>query len=1069
LKGAMSMKHSTMYAILFSTLSILLSSMVFIPGGIDVDGLTVSGNVLSEDTVWTTGDSPVNVEDNLTVPPGITLTIREGVTVNIGDGKWLNVRGTLIAVGTDQAPVNFTSDGEFDRVNITNGGSALFDHVMVNNTSIGVEAASAGTVARVYNSTFDTDTPALSSISGAEVWAVNCTFISMINVSVSGGTLHEGNWFRLTAMKDNGEGPYEGADLEIFATQPQGSTWTVYDSVSGDDPSTGPDGRTPPVAVEQFLHEGYSSTSRVMVQIKMTAPSRSKQLYPVYMGADFDYTWWMDFTPPRAPANLTVLDKGGTWIKIGWDYPGDPMEVKFFVISHKKHWESDWDTEEPGPSARDWNISTEQPPNEGGGLVEEMEYDIMIRTIDGANNPSPDVGPISVKTLDITPPLPPTDVVIEDVGGHHATLRWNHSASDDVTGYEIFLNNSGGQPSLHSLVEPSETNIQAFNITPLASETDYEIWIRSVDDGEIPRTSAMVGPVSFRTLDITPPDPPILSLTLIDPMQFLNGSGLYNSSQVGLSGSVPGEDRCFIDVFLDGIQYVNPNPDAPRPAAMEGRFFFFITMKEGVHSIRVRAVDPAGNAGPLSNQVNITIDLTPPVMEVNPPNSGTLYVDSDLEMSLEANPADENGIHSVIWRVEGPNENWEYQGDVLVNLFGVGSYIVTVEVADRAGNMNMTSFQVISRLPDRDPPRAWVVSPETNVDLDHAPEFDVRFSEPVMFDMIKAVVVPSDTGAGAIEMLYSFDEKNLTANFLLTSSLEGGSNYTFLMGPVVDLRGNRGENLTFEFRTIDDDRLDSDGDGIPDYYEVLRTFLSPSDPSDASLDSDNDGVSNLDEYIHGTDPGNADTDGDEMTDGWELDHGLSPLDRSDALQDPDRDSYTNLEEFRAGTDPMDSLDHPSSGKSSAPSTLLLLIIVIIAVIAIIGAVLFIVIMGRRRRMASGMEEEGTVPVTGELEEEEEIPEERECPSCGAVLVDGLDYCPECGLSIHPSGDEGGIEPSIPEGEEESIVEDEGSLEDSLPLEGIPENGESDISPPGNEMEDGGSVDMAPVPDLEDLP
>ncbi|MBI3879312.1 MAG: hypothetical protein HY301_04520 [Verrucomicrobia bacterium] len=98
------------------------------------------------------------------------------------------------------------------------------------------------------------------------------------------------------------------------------------------------------------------------------------------------------------------------------------------------------------------------------------------------------------------------------------------------------------------------------------------------------------------------------------------------------------------------------------------------------------------------------------------------------------------------------------------------------------------------------------------------------------------------------------------------------------------------------------DLEDKDHDGIPDAWEVAHG-LNPFDASDAKADPDGDGLTNLEEYLAGTDPHNPDTDGDGLPDGWEVKHGLNPLDPTDARKDFDHDGLTNLEEYLAGTDP----------------------------------------------------------------------------------------------------------------------------------------------------------------------
>jgi len=98
---------------------------------------------------------------------------------------------------------------------------------------------------------------------------------------------------------------------------------------------------------------------------------------------------------------------------------------------------------------------------------------------------------------------------------------------------------------------------------------------------------------------------------------------------------------------------------------------------------------------------------------------------------------------------------------------------------------------------------------------------------------------------------------------------------------------------------------DLDSDGIPDAVEFFNG-LDPNNDEDANEDADSDGLTNADEFTAGTDINNEDSDDDGMKDGFEVDNGLNPNDSSDAANDEDGDELTNLQEFEAGTDPNDS-------------------------------------------------------------------------------------------------------------------------------------------------------------------
>ncbi|MDQ2949253.1 MAG: hypothetical protein M3Y27_25495, partial [Acidobacteriota bacterium] len=89
--------------------------------------------------------------------------------------------------------------------------------------------------------------------------------------------------------------------------------------------------------------------------------------------------------------------------------------------------------------------------------------------------------------------------------------------------------------------------------------------------------------------------------------------------------------------------------------------------------------------------------------------------------------------------------------------------------------------------------------------------------------------------------------------------------------------------------------------GIPDDWAIAHG-LDPLDPTMPADDPDRDGLSNLDEYLNGTDPHNPDTDGDGLTDGDEVNkYKTNPL-----LADTDGDGIPDGVEITTGTNPLDA-------------------------------------------------------------------------------------------------------------------------------------------------------------------
>ncbi|MDM8538359.1 hypothetical protein QUF70_16515, partial [Desulfobacterales bacterium HSG17] len=203
--------------------------------------------------------------------------------------------------------------------------------------------------------------------------------------------------------------------------------------------------------------------------------------------------------------------------------------------------------------------------------------------------------------------------------------------------------------------------------------------------------------------------------------------------------------------------------------------------------------------------------------------------------------------------------------------------------------------------------------------------------------------IPSGINCGS-DCTETYAENTLIT---LTASADTGSSFNGWSGSCTGTQDcvvtlTQSQNITASFNINDIPVIEpeipfepepQDNDAIPESWEIEHG-LDINNPADASLDSDNDGLTNLEEYLNGTDPNVPDTDNDGINDGderlagsdpadntvstseqtpdsdndglpdwYENDHGLNPNDPSDATQDKDKDGLPNLSEFISDTNP----------------------------------------------------------------------------------------------------------------------------------------------------------------------
>ena len=645
-------------------------------------------------------------------------------------------------------------------------------------------------------------------------------------------------------------------------------------------------------------------------------------------GEKYESTWsgtesiTVDYSP-GPPTNLEPIEISDTWVTLKWAAPPDQDICGYHIfISYSSS----------GPYNQHQTTTNSQTMCSVYNLEQETTYFFKVCAYDGVSTNSTFSNFVEVTTLDLTAPSQPGWWFAEALNDHEIKLHWHANPETDIFGYHIFMNETGEDKyGQYTLMKSIYSTITTYIVSDLMEHTLYHFKLMAFD--EVPNNSSFSDVLSVSTLDLTPPAIPT-GLKVSNPTNHSLTISWNKNSDIDLAGY-----NLYRGLELDETFNLVNND------LITNLKYIDMALSDGVrYYYKLKAIDDANLASDFSEIVSGTTKHDPYHPQIN--NSI-----EDFEIP-EDTYDDSINLYQVFKDINNDPLIFRCTGQIFIDVtIHQENGTVILSPKTNWNGVNVLKFYasdgisgeiydtvIITVTPVNDPPfNAEINYPYEPVEIletedinleGQAEDPDIDYGDFLSYIWFSNISGKIGIGKELNNVMLSPGEHLIT---LTVMDKEGEITEAFINISV--LKEPRPNN-------------DKDNDNLPDDWEIENGLKEYDD--DSKEDPDNDGLTNIEEYILGTNPKLKDTDGDKLSDGDEI----NIYNTNATNKDTDGDGHKDGEDAY----PLDETKWEKKAvKDEETDSSWLIIATTIIVIVIIMILLFVL----KSRIGKKMKEEET--------------------------------------------------------------------------------------------------------------